>query len=107
MKPVKTARSNFVYRGPTAEIGDAWVERRPNEQVVYLTWQPTQQEREAIWEGANLKMGIFNMEPIPPVSLGISTDQVVDDADRFKISLSEEEISELKDNRPVGGGRYG
>lgn len=79
MKPVRTRSSNFVYRGPAPDIGDAWVERRPAEQIVYLVWWPTPAEREQIAAGGNLKLGIFNMEPIPPVSLEVTLeDEVVD-----------------------------
>jgi hypothetical protein len=70
MIPVRTNRSNFVYRGPTPDIGDAWVERRrPRE--VYLTWKPSDAERAAIAAGALIELGIHGMEPIPPVSLNV------------------------------------
>lgn len=81
MIPVKTVSSNFVYRGPAPDIGDAWVERRPQERVVYLVWEPTEEERQEIAAGANLKMGIYNMEPIPPVSLFTTTEEKVIDHD--------------------------
>ena len=71
MIPVRTNRSNFVYRGPTPDIGDAWVERRrPRE--VYLTWRPSEEERAAIAAGALIELGIHGMEPIPPVSLNVA-----------------------------------
>lgn len=72
MIPVRTRASNFVYRGPTPDVGDAWVERRPAEAAVMLTWKPTDEERAAIADGALIELGIFNLEPIPPVSIGIS-----------------------------------
>jgi hypothetical protein len=71
MIPVRTAASNFVYRGPTPDIGDAWVDRQPGHNV-YLDWQPSDEEREAIAAGALIRLGIHGMEPIPPVSLYIS-----------------------------------
>lgn len=71
MIPVRTAASNFVYRGPTPDIGDAWVERRPGSNV-FLDWLPTVEEREAIAAGALIRLGIHGMEPIPPVSLAVS-----------------------------------
>jgi hypothetical protein len=67
--PARTRSSNFVYRGPSPDIGDAWVERRPMERAVYLTWKPSDEERAAIAGGGNIRLGIFNVEPIPPVSL--------------------------------------
>lgn len=71
MIPVRTAASNFVYLGPTPDIGDAWCDRQagPN---VYLDWQPSAEEREAIAAGALIRLGIHGMEPIPPVSLNVS-----------------------------------
>lgn len=74
MKPVRTRSSNFVYRGPTPDIGDAWVERRPGERAVYLDWKPSEEERRLIADGALIRLGIFYMEPIPPVSLNVSED---------------------------------
>jgi hypothetical protein len=89
--PVRTNRSNFVYRGPTPDIGDAWVERRrPRE--VYLTWKPSDEERAAIAAGSLVELGIYGMEPIPPVSLGVSTASEISAAggelrDRAKVVL--------------------
>jgi len=72
MTPIRTRASNFVYRGPTPDIGDAWVERQPAERAVMLTWKPSDEERAAIAGGAMIELGIFGMEPIPPVSVGVS-----------------------------------
>jgi|GEM_PF-3788313 hypothetical protein len=90
MKPVKTDRSNFVYLGPTVDIGDAWVEREtvqtgldgagPTVNVVWMDWQPSPEERQAIAAGPGvIRLGIWGMEPIPPVSLEVRPDiRVVD-----------------------------
>jgi hypothetical protein len=75
--PVRTNRSNFVYRGPTPDIGDAWVERVPAERTVFMEWLLEPGELELIAAGATIRLGIYGMEPIPPVSLGISTEPVV------------------------------
>lgn len=77
MIPVRTARSNFVYRGPTPDIGDAWVERVPADRVVFMEWQPSPIEVELLAAGGLIRLGIWGMEPIPPVSLGISTEPVL------------------------------
>jgi hypothetical protein len=69
MIPIRTRASTIVYRGPTPDVGDAWVER-PRRGEVYMTWKPSDEERAAIAAGANLRLGIFT-EPIPPVSLGV------------------------------------
>ena len=83
MKPVRTPASNFVYRGPTIDIGDAWVERSTvrdhgrDVSVVRIAWLPTPEERQAIAAGALIELGILGMEPIPPVSLDVRPDLTV------------------------------
>lgn len=77
MIPVRTRASNMVYRGPTPDIGDAWVDRQPREHAVYLDWLPSDEERAAIAAGGLIRLGIFNMEPIPPVSLNVSPYEVL------------------------------
>lgn len=85
MKPVKTARSNFVYRGPTLDIGDAWVERQRvrapegDVDVVWMDWQLDDDDRQAIADGALVRLGIWGMEPIPPVSLAARQLEIVDE----------------------------
>lgn len=72
MRPVRTAGSNFVYRGPAPGIMDAWVRRERAEGSVYLVWELDDAERVAIAGGASLRLGIHGMEPIPPTSLEVS-----------------------------------
>jgi hypothetical protein len=71
MDPIKTNRSNFVYKGPTPDIGDLACERTTESgtPVVYSVWEPSEEERRAIAEGGYVKLGIWGMEPIPPVSV--------------------------------------
>lgn len=71
MNPVRTARSNVIYRGPSPEVGDAWTES--TREAAYLTWEPTDEERAAIAGGALLRLGVFQ-HPMPPVSLEVSTE---------------------------------
>ena len=78
MKPIKTNRSNFTYRGPTPDIMDLPCERARLEggpqdggSAVYSVWEPSPEEREFVARGGNIKLGIYGMEPIPPVSLQI------------------------------------
>lgn len=75
MQPVRTERSNFTYRGPTPDIGDLPCRRESG--VVYSTWRLSPEERIAIAEGANIELGIWYMEPIPPVSLAIDQTPIV------------------------------
>lgn len=73
MKPVRTSRSNLVYRGPTVDINDLHCERvRPGQ--IRSIWWFTPAERQAIASGANLSLTILG-EPIPPVSLGVIDEQ--------------------------------
>lgn len=83
MQPVKTEKSNFVYKGPTEDIADLPCERVQEiyegasgenrvHRAVYSVWEPTDEERQAIADGANVKLGILGMEPIPPVSVEVA-----------------------------------
>lgn len=81
MRPVRTARSNFVYRGPTVDIGDLWVERHVEEQadigpvrVVTSDWLLEADELEAIAYGGVVRLSILGLEPIPPVRLEVWTE---------------------------------
>lgn len=80
MKPIKTEKSNFAYRGPTPGIGDLPCERKIENprgvdgstfSAVYSVWEPTDEERGRVSRGANVKLGIIDMEPIPPVTLEV------------------------------------
>ena len=70
MSPIKTKESNFVYRGPTAEIADCPCRREYA--VTFIVWEPTDDEREALAAGAYLRLGIYGLGPIPPVSLAVA-----------------------------------
>ena len=79
MNPIRTEKSNFTYKGPSPDIGDLPCRRDPLTHAVYSTWELTHEERIAIAEGANIELGIYYIEPIPPVSLAIdSTPKVID-----------------------------
>jgi hypothetical protein len=78
MKPIRTAKSNFVYGGPHDDIGDAWVEKSP--EVVYMVWELDDDERRFIIDGGNLKLGIYYVQPIPPVSLGVTGEQKIEES---------------------------
>lgn len=70
MKPIKTERSNFTYKGPTPNIADLPCRRENG--VIFSTWELSHEERIAIAEGANIELGIYG-EPINPVSIAIDT----------------------------------
>ncbi len=78
MRPIKTSRSNFTYTGPTPDIMDLPCERTQIEgggqdgaPVTFSVWELTEEEREFVARGGNIKLGIFYAHPIPPVSLQI------------------------------------
>lgn len=75
MKPVRTENSNLVYTGPTPDIFDLHCQRLAPGRIRTIWWF-TPAEREAIAAGANLRLSILT-EPIPPVSLGITSEQGV------------------------------
>lgn len=70
MKPVRTASSNMVYRGPTPDIADLHCERlQPG--LVRSVWYLSKLERELIAAGANIAL-IVLQEPIPPVIVQVT-----------------------------------
>lgn len=77
MKPRRTIRSNSVFRLPGGtEDNDLWVRKEIDSEgrpVISSTWQPSDEEREAIAAGANLELIVWGTG-MPPVSLGITTE---------------------------------
>ena len=70
MLPVKTERSNMVYRGTTPNIADLDCERiAPGH--IRSVWKPSDEERAYITAGGNLELDILT-EPIPPVALNVT-----------------------------------
>lgn len=67
MEPIRANETNFVYRGPTPEIAD--LPCRKEGADTFSIWELTDQERIDIALGANIRLGIYGMQPIPPVSL--------------------------------------
>lgn len=71
MKPVRTAWTEIVYRGPTPEIGDLWCHREaPGE--IWSVWEPTEEERAKLAAGGRILV-VLNTEPIPPLSVSVAT----------------------------------
>ncbi len=70
MLPIRTKRSNFIYRNPSPDIPDMTGERvEPGH--IRSVWELTERERDDIVQGLNIELNIF-VEPIPPVSLGVT-----------------------------------
>lgn len=99
MIPVRTRASNFVYRGPTPDVGDAWVERRPADRAVMLTWKPTDEERAAIAAGALVELGIYGREPISPVSVGVSPHAEIS---AIGAAIRDRALAEIRKVAPAG-----
>lgn len=72
MNPVKTRESNFVFKGPTPDISDLHCRQEENPQSVSSIWVFTEDERKRIASGENLRLVIYGMQRIPPVSLSVS-----------------------------------
>lgn len=77
MTPIKVNESNFIYRGPTAEVADLPCRTEGNDRFgdTFSVREFTDAERQAIAMGANLRLGIYGMRPIPPVSLQVVDNQ--------------------------------
>lgn len=77
MKPVQTEETNFAYLGDDDDVADlpCYVEWTPDggQQAVWSTWEPTELERKAIRDGANISIGLHTTTAIPPMAV------VVDD----------------------------
>jgi hypothetical protein len=71
--PIRTKRSNFIYRNPRPDIPDMAVERvEPGH--IRSVWALSEQERDDIVQGLNIELNIF-AEPIPPVSMNVTYEE--------------------------------
>lgn len=77
MNHIKTDDCNMVYRGPEPGIGDLHCRRSvidgQGRTAIFSVWTFTETERRAIAEGANVELAIYHYEPIPPVSMIVTT----------------------------------
>lgn len=77
MRPIKTAESDFNFgppRGRENSIGDLPCKKDVEDgmSVVYSVWEPSAIERAAIARGENLRIGVFGLVGMVPISLGIT-----------------------------------
>lgn len=74
MKPVKTERTNFTYKLPGGtEENDLPVERAVDtngNRVIQSNWEPTEEERRAIADGATVYLLVWG-NVTPPVAIGV------------------------------------
>ena len=105
---VKTATTNLVYCAPPGNqnVSDMPCERRAlagGGTGIFSTWSFTTAERAAIAAGANLEVGIWYVEPVPPLSVAIvepqfrvhplPAAQLVHVADPSKVATEDERLA--------------
>lgn len=85
MLPVKTERSNQVYRGNDGDVMDLHCEIGAfvggpfdGMRVCQSVWEPSEEEREAIAYGANIKLAVWSCPP-PPASVDVTNEVVIRD----------------------------
>ena len=71
MKPIKTATTGIVYRGPTPEIGDLWCERVQRGEIRSF-WKPSEEELTVLNDGGCIQLDVLT-EPLPPLAVNVST----------------------------------
>lgn len=77
MKPIKTENANWVYKGdPKNGVRDLSCEvyfsdDGMSQVAVASVWEPTDEERERIVMGANIRMTLFTQYRIPPSMLEV------------------------------------
>jgi hypothetical protein len=78
MRAVKTVETNMNY-GPPLGVDEDEIGNLPCARLVehgyrgiWSVWELSDEERKCIAEGYNIRLGIIGMEPIPPVSLGVT-----------------------------------
>ena len=69
MTPIKVKESNFCYMGPTREIAD--LPCRVDGDNTFAIFEPTPEERTFIAAGGHIRLGIYGVRPIPPLSMAI------------------------------------
>lgn len=77
MKPRRTVHSNFVFHlAGGNEDNDLWAEvtQDPDEHtVIRSVWQPSDDERQAIAEGANVELLVWGKSH-PAVAVGVNSE---------------------------------
>lgn len=82
MKPIRTPATNFTYLGPREDIGDLPCERAiyaDGDSAVFAVYELDDDDRAVIAAGGNIKLGIWNCEPIPPISCAVTEEKAIED----------------------------
>lgn len=107
MRPIRHEGSNFVYRGPSDEVGDLWVQRQPVIGCVEVIYELTDDDRQTIAEGGFIRLGIWT-EPIPPVSMAVIPGEQVTKVEDQKFRVPDEDLPKRPVKPQVDGGKtYG
>lgn len=83
MLPVKTEHSNHNFGPPEGkedEIGNLpcqVVENADGSKTIFSVWKPNQAERDAIARGQNIRLGVDWIGGFPPISLGVTFEEVI------------------------------
>lgn len=75
MKPIKTATTGIVYRGPISEIGDLWCERVSRGEIRSF-WKPSEDELAVLAGGGCIQLDVLT-EPLPPLAVNVSPVEAV------------------------------
>lgn len=78
MRHVKTRLTDRCFKLPGGtEENDLWVAVKEDEDsnpVLCSVWEPTQEERAAILDGANIELMVWG-QGTPPVAVGLTTEE--------------------------------
>ena len=86
MKPITISRTNHNFGPPLGKEGQ--IDDLPCEfpvetehgPFVYATYEPSPEERQAIANGLNIRLGVGWIGAFPPVSVGVTHDGMADAA---------------------------
>jgi hypothetical protein len=82
MIPLMRSDHNFVYYGPTDEIGD--LSCRVDGIETFSHWRPSEEELELLNRGGSVELGITG-HPIPPVRINVVEANMGDQEKPFKL----------------------
>lgn len=97
MKAVRTVESNFTFRGPTPEVADLPGRVEPEQRRFFAIFEFTDEERTMIANGAQLKLGIWQL-PMPPVSVSVVKVELAAGVEQDGVPVSPDWRCRLCDN---------
>lgn len=98
MRPVKVAKSNFVMRGPSPDVGDLWVERTNDwngtgSAAMVSTYKPSPEELAVLNAGGGIELAIIG-RGMPPVALNVCSPVEAAAVGDHSHRISDDEIRE-------------